>query len=265
MNVKEFLFSWVSGPSRNYLDGVRLFELLAAETIKKRYLAFFREVSFPHGNDPHFTMLLDKLSRIAQQVRVSPGSFPALGQILDTSDGIPVQHSSSPAAPSSDYNAPIVIHAKDLPKNEAGYYARIQEIFPLIGALHGQLSSESLTDGERKDIADEIVSLDDERRSLWDKIDNFIAGRPSEFHDRPEYSEDKFVRGLQIAVRIKQVKQNISTTKGSISKFTKEGNEKALKRAQDRLARYENELSELEAEVVNAETESSVSDTVPES
>jgi len=265
MNVKEFLFSWVSGPSRNYLDGVRLFELLAAETIKKRYLAFFREVSFPHGNDPHFTMLLDKLSRIAQQVRVSPGSFPALGQRLDISEGASVHQNSSPAAPSSDYDAPIVIHAKDLPKNEAGYYARIQEIFPLIGALHGQLSSESLTDGERKDIADEIVSLDDERRSLWDKIDNFIAGRPSEFHDRPEYSEDKFVRGLQIAIRIKQVRNNISNTRGSITRFGNEGNDKALTRAQERLERYMKELSELEAEVADAETESSVSEAVPES
>ena len=264
MNVKEVLFKWVSGSSRNYMDGLRLFELLAAETIKKRYLAFFREVSCPHGNDPHFTMLLDKLSRIAQQVRVSPSSFPALAQPFEPSKGSSAQQAASPAA-ASDYNAPIVIQAKDLPKTEAGYYARVQEIFPLIGALHGQLSSESLTDGERKDIADEIVSLDDERRSLWDKIDNFIAGRPSEFHDRPEYSEDKFVRGLQIAVRIKQVKQNISTTKGSITKFTNEGNEKNLTRAQERLARYESELSELEAEVANAETESSVSDTVPES
>lgn len=265
MNVKEFLLSWVSGSSRKYLDGVRLFELLAAETLKKRYLAFFREVSLPHGNDPHFTILLDKLSRIAQQVRVSPNSFPALGQPFETIKGTSVQQDNSSVAPSSDYDAPIVIQAKDLPKTEAGYYARIQEIFPLIGALHGQLSSESLTDGERKDIADEIVSLDAERRSLWDKIDNFIAGRPSEFHDRPEYSEDKFVRGLQIAVRIKQVKQNISTTKGAITKFTNEGNEKNLTRAQERLARYENELSELEAEVADAETESSVSDTVPES
>lgn len=149
MNVKEVLINWVSGSSRNYLDGVRLFELLAAETIKKRYLAFFREVSFPHGNDPHFTMLLDKLSRISQQVRVSPSSFPALGQPFEAVKGASVQQAASPAASSSDYDAPIVIHAKDLPKNEAGYYARIQEIFPLIGALHGQLSSESLTDDDR--------------------------------------------------------------------------------------------------------------------
>lgn len=262
MSVKSFLLDWVSGSRRIYLDGVRLFELLASESIKKRYLAYFREVTSPHGNDPHFTILLDKLSRIAQQVRVSPASFPALGQNFEGVAQTNVQE--KPVA--ADFNAPVIILQKDLPKTEQGYYERIQEIFPLIGALHGQLASESLSDSERKDIADEIVSLDSERRTLWDKIDTFLAGRPAELDvPRPEYSEDKFVRGLQIAIRIKQVRNNISNTKGSITRFGNEGNDKALTRAQERLERYMKELSELEAEVADAETESSVSEAVPES
>lgn len=261
MNVRNHLDNWVSGPYRVYLDGVRLFELLASEPIKKRYLAYFREVTSPHGNDPHFTMLLDKLSRIAQQVRVSPASFPALGQAFGSAVQAKPQEIHSPTG----YEPPVIVQQKDLPKKELGYYERIQEIFPLIGALHGQLASESLSDSERKDIADEIVSLDGERRALWDKIDTFLAGRPAELDaPRPEYSEDKFVRGLQIAVRIKQVRNNISTTRSAITRFSNEGNDKNLVRAQERLERYMKELSELETEVADAETESSVSEPVPE-
>lgn len=268
MNVKEALIKWVNGPKRIYADGVRLFELLASDMLKKRYLVYFRSVSVTHGNDPHFTMLLDRLSRILQQVKVSPNAFPALGASFAVSENdVPaasVPQSNSVATQSE--SATIVLTAKDLPKNEAGYYARIQEIFPLVGSLHAQLADESLTDNERKDIADEIVSLDSERRSLWDKIDNFLLGRPSDLKEvRPEYSDNQFVRGLQIASRIKKVKDNIGKTKGSITKFTKEGNDKALANAQARLERYERELAQLEAEVTNAESETPVQKALPES
>lgn len=268
MNVKEALIKWVNGPKRIYADGVRLFELLASDMLKNRYLAYFRSVSITHGNDPHFTMLLDRLSRILQQVKVSPNAFPALGASFAVSENYAPSASvpqTNSVGSQSEQSGTIVLTAKDLPKNEAGYYARIQEIFPLVGSLHAQLADESLTDNERKDIADEIVSLDSERRSLWDKIDNFLLGRPSDLKEvRPEYSDNQFVRGLQMASRIKKVKDNIGKTKGSITKFTNEGNEKALANAQARLERYERELAQLEAEVANAESESPVQETVPE-
>jgi predicted RNase H-like nuclease (RuvC/YqgF family) len=150
-------------------------------------------------------------------------------------------------------NAPgvKVVTEESLPKSLQKAYARIKEIAPLYACLHGELTSDTLTDEERKKVADGLCDLDDERRKLWRSIDQWAEGKASLdlSEKRPEYSDNAVVRGYEMARQIKRLKENIRNSQTAAEKAQADGRQNVYENAMKRIARYEAELKELEEEV----------------
>ena len=128
---------------------------------------------------------------------------------------------------------------------------RIKEIVPLMAKIHAELSNTTISDAERKKLAKEVCNLDDERRRLWDEVDEYLGNSDSVLpeENKTGYSEDPLLRGMQIANRIKRLKENIKRNQDAAIEH--EANEKpnlALK-ARDNVIRYAQELEELQTEV----------------
>lgn len=150
-------------------------------------------------------------------------------------------------------NAPgvKVVTEESLPKSLQKAYARIKEIAPLYACLHGELTSDTLTDEERKKVADGLCDLDDERRKLWRSIDQWAEGKASLdlSEKRPEYSDNAVVRGYEMARQIKRLKENIRNSQTAAEKAQADGRQNVYENAMKRIQRYEAELKELEEEV----------------
>ena len=72
----ELIQKWLANPSGRYFDGLAIFTQLASSDIKKKYLEYFKQVETePKQHDIHFTMLINKVSAIAQNVQINPSMF----------------------------------------------------------------------------------------------------------------------------------------------------------------------------------------------
>ena len=150
-------------------------------------------------------------------------------------------------------NAPgvKVVTEASLPDSLKKAYARIKEIAPLYASLHNDLTNPELADEERKQLANQLCDLDDERRKLWQSIDQWAEGKASlELNEkRPEYSDNAVVRGYEIARQMKRLKENIRNSQAAAEKAQADGKQNVYENAMKRISRYEAELKELEEEV----------------
>ena len=72
----ELIKQWLANPSGRYFDGLVIFSTLAGAEIKKKYEAYFRELTEePKQHDIHFSMLINKVTAIAQAVQHNPKAF----------------------------------------------------------------------------------------------------------------------------------------------------------------------------------------------
>lgn len=72
----ELIKQWLAKPSGRYFDGLVIFSTLAGVEIKKKYEAYFRELTEePKQHDIHFSMLINKVTAIAQAVQHNPKAF----------------------------------------------------------------------------------------------------------------------------------------------------------------------------------------------
>lgn len=259
MTVRQTLQQWLQGPRRTYGEGLALFRLLAPESMRRRYLAYFE--TRDGQQDVRMSLLVDKLSRISRELRLNP----QLQRDTLDSEFIPVTP-KSPKTSAKPAAKPVTASVSDtlsgirittsydsLPDSMRKVYDEIREITPLYAKLHSRLS-ECTTDSERKDTADELCRLDDRRRHLWDTLDSWAKGTPIETDEpRPQYSDDGIVSGLQMAARRKRLRDNIRYSHLVLGKARKSGDEKAVRAAESRLAAYRQELDTLERQIADAE------------
>ena len=144
-----------------------------------------------------------------------------------------------------------VITSDELPEEIKALYTRNKEITPLMASLHADLKSETITDEERKKLAEELCTLDDERRSNWDTIDEYLEdGNLSLPEDRSlVYSDDPLIKGAQIAKRIDRLKENIKRAEDAAVKHAEAGKQNLVAKAQARVATYTAELNELQGQL----------------
>lgn len=142
-----------------------------------------------------------------------------------------------------------VVTDEDLPADLKKKRTRIKEIVPLMAKIHAELSDLTLTDDQRKSKALELCELDDERRALWDSIDEYLSGKDSLLAEDKtvEYSQDPVIRGMQIANRIKRVKENIKRNEEAVQKHIKNKKPNLELRAQNLVEGYRLELEQLES------------------
>lgn len=306
MNRTQQIKQWLGNRQRKYADGVAIFMAVARKVQLEKYAKYFAEVSSPEIFDHHFTMLVNLLTRIHNDILRQPALYPKASEevadvkmlqqeeqakVLKEKDSLisfceehiaKLNERLEELGDSGDDNSTeitsirseIEAHERQLKDLQAEVaelskpgvkviteasmpaaiktaYARIKEIVPLYASLHAELSNESIADEQRKKYADELCKLDDERRKLWKKIDDWSEGKGTLELDtpRPEYSDNPVVRGYELARAVKRLKQNIANSTTSAQKAKEDGRETVYENAMKRIARYELELAEVEKEL----------------
>lgn len=83
MTRNEQLINWLGNRQRKYADGVALFDALAKQVQKEKYSVYFAAApANPHIFDPHFTQLINCLTRISREIREAPELYPAANESI---------------------------------------------------------------------------------------------------------------------------------------------------------------------------------------
>ena len=83
MTRNEQLINWLGNRQRKYADGVALFDTLAKQVQKEKYSVYFAAApANPHIFDPHFTKLINCLTRISRELRGAPALYPAANESI---------------------------------------------------------------------------------------------------------------------------------------------------------------------------------------
>ena len=78
MTRNEQLEKWLSNRQRTYADGMELFNALAKANTKSSYGNYLSQApENPHIFDPHFTQLVNILTKIAREIKDAPSVYPA--------------------------------------------------------------------------------------------------------------------------------------------------------------------------------------------
>jgi hypothetical protein len=306
----ELIKQWLEKPSGRYFDGLVIFSTLAGAEIKKKYEAYFRELTEePKQHDIHFSMLINKVTAIAQAVQHNPKAFEdvelvfkvtgpdkdlignkideiealktkiatlktdnaeILVENVELSDQVEELESDLETAQDevSEYEATLkiledeliqlkaargiqIIALKDLPEDLQKVYARNQEITPLMAGIHAQIAVDKLHHATRAKLVKDLCNLDDERRSNWDKLEDWSEGKTVE--EKPAdlvYDADPVIAGAQMARRVLKLQENIKNSQNTANTTDKETIKlNALKRVET----YTSELNDLNEKLKPAE------------
>lgn len=143
-----------------------------------------------------------------------------------------------------------VVTEGDMPSALRKDYARLKEIVPLYASLHADICREDITDDMRKGFASRLIKLDDERRRIWKKIDDWSQGKEVSLEvDRPQYSDVPVVRGYELARAQKRLKENIRNSETAARKAKEDGRQVVYDNAMRRIEGYRKELKEIEDEI----------------
>lgn len=307
MTRLEQLTNWLGNRQRIYADGIALFNCLAKPAMKEKFEKYLSSApENPHAFDPHFTQLVNSLTRIEREAKEAPSLYPsAMDEVIvakklsEPDRKIELEARNNTIASlqneitelterlaslesDADANADEIselqstfdekmtelttlrsevdalkqpgvkiVTEESLTPSLRKAYERIKEITPLYASLHADIANSDIPAEERKPLAEELCKLDDERRKLWKQIDDWSEGKGKIdlTEQRPAYSDNSIVRGIEIARQIKRLKQNITNSQAAADKAEKDGRKVVQENALARIAGYKQELATLEAEI----------------
>ncbi len=228
--------AWLGNPKRRYTDGLALFNALASDTQKKNFKEYFEKDSdkVTEQFDMKFTMLVNQVAFIQTRIKQNPEAYKqAIATSVADSDHIVDANKMVDAQPQSS-------KTDELPKELEPIMRRIKEIVPLMAKLHADMANEP-ADDKRIPIIEELVKLDDERRSAWAQIDNYD---PSE--EEKQIEAKTIAMGADIQKRIGQLKENIARNEVAIKKHTANKKLSYAEKAKKAVETYTDELAQLE-------------------
>lgn len=307
MTRHEQLTNWLGNRQRKYADGVTLFDVLAKPVQKEKYATYFAAApANPHLFDPHFTQLVNCLTKIEREIREAPSLYAAatepvaevkelkeeertnelakrqaaivnheeqiceltekIDELEHNSDGNTdeiaslqerlEQHQEELKQLREDVNAlntpgVKVVTEASMPPAIKKAYARIKEIVPLYASLHNDIANPDAPEETRKEWADELCKLDDERRRLWKAIDTWSEGKGTLTleADRPAFSDNPLVRGIELVRHVKRLNQNILNSQRAADKAKEDGRQVVYDNAMKRIEQYKADLAETEKEI----------------
>lgn len=261
MKVKEVFNAWLQGSRRSYAEGLALFDQLADPSMKERYGRYLHEVDDAACTDIHYNMLRGKLGFISKTIQCNP--LPYRDRLLAefVAESSPaVKPTSSRVSTASVEKVRIerpghgvkIVDYPDLPEKQRAEYDRIKQLVPIKAKLHSELSA--VPEEEAGDIADALCKIDDELRALWDDLDAWADGHQSETTKTPDGSPVS--EGLELARREKKLRDNIRTNRALVEKYESENNAAKAEAARKRLAKYEQEMEELQKKISDEEAAS---------
>jgi hypothetical protein len=233
--------NWLSDKKRKYDDGLVLFEKFANAEIKKKYLDYFKEVNgYVEAFDMHFTMLVNKIVSIEIKMKSTPDAFKDFGQ----------EKESTIPSNNDDVEIDATISKVDvstLTDEKKATYARIQEIVPLMASIHSELDNESLTDDERKELAEQLIDLSDEKKSLWEEFD----GKVSTVQTEEDENEDKLIKLGYLQYKLNRVNEKIKRANLAIENAVASGKKNLETNARSRLAMYLSDKANIQQEITS--------------
>jgi hypothetical protein len=233
--------NWLSDKKREYDDGLALFEKFSSPEIKKMYLDYFKEVNgYVEAFDMHFTMLVNKIVAIEIKMKSSPDAFKDFVQ----------EKGSSIPSNNEDAELDVSVSKIDvsiLTDEKKATYARIQEIVPLMASIHSELDNESLTDDERKELAEQLIDLSDEKKSLWEEFD----GKTKTVETGEDENEDKLIKLGYLQNRLNRINENIKRTNIAIDSAVVAGKKNLETNARSRLAMYLSDKVNIQQEITS--------------
>ena len=245
--MKNTIQKWLDNPGRDYRTGVLLFKQCADKKILQQYSDFFDS----GADELHLNLLMTRLRKLQITVKNNPVPVKNIRTIKSPISKIRQNLRKKLASQvteklrdelEDEIRDDLRFELEDeireelseelkekLPEELKSAYERIKEIRPLQASIHSSIFPENKPH-IRADLRRQLLILENERRSLWDKIDSWTGGI---VQPEPVVETDPLVIGAQKMKRLKQLRQNISRGKAKPAK----------------LDAYKKELSELEKEL----------------
>lgn len=231
----EKIKKWLEDPKRDYYEGLKMFSELASPVARQQFLQFLSQVKEDEEVDQfdnRFTILVNQMTFVKVRLQSNKDAFKESVNLIPET-----KKATGP------------LKLQDLPKQFDKERARLTELVPLMARIHADMSVETISDEDRKKLADELVKLDLERRSIWDRIDNYLSEMNQELvpeEKMNDYSENDLVKGVQMAARVKRLQDNIRQNETAIVKHQNNNKPHLVATANQRIEKYKAELAELE-------------------
>jgi hypothetical protein len=229
---------WLSNPKRKYADGLNYFNRFASKKQKESFGAFLNDVDndtvHQFGGSGQFPILINQVVFVLQRIKTNPDLF---------------KESMVKPQPVKRQEAARISEAtslSDIPDQFDAEKKRLKEIVPLMARIHADMSVDSLADDKRAVLRSDLITLDDERRAIWQKIDTG-AGTPEKSEEEKTVEKNMLELGRKSAQRIGSLRSYIRRNEDALKKHSAVGNKKKADNARIKIEEYKKELKELEA------------------
>ena len=258
---------WLANRNRKYSEGLAYFNKFASQKQKDSFGKYLNAVKdddiSQFDTAGRFPVLVNQVLFCERRIKSSPEQFIEAqskkkvkksavnieglsGKGIVQDFKVPVKEQTPPADP----NEPAISSLDQLPENFAPIRTRLKELVPYMAKVHADMAVE-IADDKRAELRKELIALDDERRAIWVRIDNFLAGNQVSKIEKDdtekEVEQNMLILGHDLAKKIGLLKSYITRNTESLKKHQAAGNEKKAATAQEKIDMYSKELAELEA------------------
>jgi hypothetical protein len=270
---------WLNNPKRKYSEGLNYFNLFASQKQKDSFGQFLNGVDVDniaqYDADGRFPLLINQVVFCERRIKSSPEMFIQSTAEDPKSDKSPVKRApainlkgttggtdklpaftaigriTAPAAEIGTSSNVNISALNQLPPNFSPAVTRLKELVPYMAKVHADMAAE-IADDKRKLLRIQLVELDDERRRIWERIDNYLQGNGQQESidksaEEKEVEENMLILGRDMARRIGQLRGYITRNQNSFNKFSKSGDKKKAASAKAKVEQYTKELNQLEA------------------
>lgn len=245
MNDLIAMRDWLANPEREFKTGLDFYNKYKSNP----KLDSFFSAALSNPSATAVNMLMQKISQICLKIQTNPAYLEKVAQKTVTQSINPVI--GTPKTPTK-----IVVKAakrdlNNLPDELKPHGKRIQEITLELGAIHAKMKAEPDKD-KAAELLKDLKTLDAEKRKLWAIIDgeegsdttnnaNDQNPTPIERIAAMEISPEKLEA---IAVRRKNITDSIAKKQKEME--TVANHPAKLKKKKESIARYEEELTQLQ-------------------
>ena len=250
MDIKQ----WINDPNRSYKAGLEIYHKIKRDKQKD---TFFNSVGEAAPGSLHHNLLLKAIKNAHRIITANGIKVPAdkkapLPSKPITTDPLDLGKGSHDGTTRARFVLNEMIDVKSLPPPLQKKFIRNQQITREMAGLHQKLKGPASND-QRKQVAESIHQLFNERTQNWKELDAYVGSSPkasdnvSENPPTGEHQQDD----PDLAKRALVANQRVKTVKINIARVEKELKNKELsaqkrKARQSRLTEWKKELQELD-------------------
>lgn len=249
MSLQE-ISTWLANPAKDYKTGLSIYNQYKTNN---KFDDYFNNAEDPKLHSMHFKLLVQRIKDIYRKIQANPATVKQQPQTLgvkqiDTEEL--KKKSGQHTSPNASNRARIVenplINPKDLPEDLQNLYFENKKLTKELSVLHNEMADldpDPKNDETRKQLAEEICSMDDTRSVNWSKIDTWWKDKKlTGEKQKKEFDAKKEI--LQISRRVETLKINISREEKRLK-----NNPEMKKKLKPKIDNWKKELKGLEAKL----------------